>query len=347
MTSASTSATSSRASGCSPTASPATARATTAGCGRSRSRGPRRSAPRRSTRSCSSRRRGHHRPRLGALRERIQPGDSRPATCCRSRTTTRAWCRASPTATTRSTPTTRPRSARSPPTSGWAGCAPVPRGPRRRRRALVRLRRRAEAPLARSAPAPCGSCGFLLRLAGPLSGTFGVCANGDANDDGRVVAIDHGCGAHSEARWASGPSRCRCPTTSGTRHRRRARPRLTRRAPRPGVGLSAVRGRAGGGGSTPAQQAQAEPRQAGPQPPQPAGLLEVAVERQQRDEGDEPEPHADLHGAHAVDVERLDVGHDVRAVADLVLPRLLVADLHPTSVGPRAGRAPTVPAGNA
>ncbi|GAA1927538.1 hypothetical protein GCM10009737_31790 [Nocardioides lentus] len=57
-----------------------------------------------------------------------------------------------------------------------------------------------EAPLARSAPAPCGSCGFLLRLAGPLSGTFGVCANGDANDDGRVVAIDHGCGAHSEAR---------------------------------------------------------------------------------------------------------------------------------------------------
>ena len=40
----------------------------------------------------------------------------------------------------------------------------------------------------------------MLRLAGPLSETFGVCANGDANDDGRVVSFDHGCGAHSEVR---------------------------------------------------------------------------------------------------------------------------------------------------
>ncbi|MCH1868942.1 DUF3027 domain-containing protein [Nocardioides sp. CFH 31398] len=54
-------------------------------------------------------------------------------------------------------------------------------------------------PLAKAAPASCGSCGFLVRLAGPLAGTFGVCANGDANDDGRVVSLDHGCGAHSEA----------------------------------------------------------------------------------------------------------------------------------------------------
>jgi hypothetical protein len=29
---------------------------------------------------------------------------------------------------------------------------------------------------------------------------FGVCANAFANDDGRVVSFDHGCGAHSEAR---------------------------------------------------------------------------------------------------------------------------------------------------
>jgi len=53
--------------------------------------------------------------------------------------------------------------------------------------------------LARSAPGSCDSCGFLVRLAGPLAGTFGVCANGDANDDGRVVSLDHGCGAHSES----------------------------------------------------------------------------------------------------------------------------------------------------
>jgi hypothetical protein len=57
-----------------------------------------------------------------------------------------------------------------------------------------------ESPLARSAPAPCTTCGFLLRLAGPLSEMFGVCANGNANDDGRVVSLDHGCGAHSEVQ---------------------------------------------------------------------------------------------------------------------------------------------------
>jgi hypothetical protein len=56
------------------------------------------------------------------------------------------------------------------------------------------------APIAASAPASCGTCGFLVRLAGPLSTVFGVCANAYANDDGRVVSFDHGCGAHSEAR---------------------------------------------------------------------------------------------------------------------------------------------------
>lgn len=59
-----------------------------------------------------------------------------------------------------------------------------------------------EAAVARSAPDTCFSCGFLVRLASPLSDTFGVCANGDANDDGRVVSVDHGCGAHSEIRLA-------------------------------------------------------------------------------------------------------------------------------------------------
>jgi Protein of unknown function (DUF3027) len=57
-----------------------------------------------------------------------------------------------------------------------------------------------EAPIAQSAPASCGTCGFLVRLAGPLGQVFGVCANAFANDDGRVVSFDHGCGAHSEAQ---------------------------------------------------------------------------------------------------------------------------------------------------
>jgi len=56
--------------------------------------------------------------------------------------------------------------------------------------------------LAQSAPEPCSTCGFLLRINGSLAETFGVCANGDANDDGRVVALGHGCGAHSEVRLA-------------------------------------------------------------------------------------------------------------------------------------------------
>lgn len=59
-----------------------------------------------------------------------------------------------------------------------------------------------ESALAQSAPDSCDTCGFLVRLAGPLSRTFGVCANGSANDDGRVVSMDHGCGAHSEVRLA-------------------------------------------------------------------------------------------------------------------------------------------------
>jgi hypothetical protein len=51
---------------------------------------------------------------------------------------------------------------------------------------------------ARQAPAPCVECGFFVRLAGDLGRMFGVCANGVAPDDGRVVALTHGCGAHSE-----------------------------------------------------------------------------------------------------------------------------------------------------
>ncbi len=57
-----------------------------------------------------------------------------------------------------------------------------------------------DVPLAQSAPGRCGGCGFLVRLAGPLALTFGVCANEFANDDARVVSLDHGCGAHSEAQ---------------------------------------------------------------------------------------------------------------------------------------------------
>jgi Protein of unknown function (DUF3027) len=53
-------------------------------------------------------------------------------------------------------------------------------------------------PIAAAAPAQCSTCGFFLPVAGALRAVFGVCANEYAPDDGRVVAVDHGCGAHSE-----------------------------------------------------------------------------------------------------------------------------------------------------
>jgi hypothetical protein len=53
-------------------------------------------------------------------------------------------------------------------------------------------------PMARQAPANCLDCAFRVPLAGALSNLFGVCANAFAPDDGKVVSLDHGCGAHSE-----------------------------------------------------------------------------------------------------------------------------------------------------
>ena len=55
-----------------------------------------------------------------------------------------------------------------------------------------------DSPMAKAAPGQCGGCGFLVPLAGSLGRVFGACANAMAPDDGRVVALTHGCGAHSE-----------------------------------------------------------------------------------------------------------------------------------------------------
>lgn len=66
----------------------------------------------------------------------------------------------------------------------------------------------------RKAHATCSTCGFFVPLAGPLRNVFGLCANEWAEDDGRVVSLDHGCGAHSETDlpdqgpdWPITPSR--------------------------------------------------------------------------------------------------------------------------------------------
>ncbi len=66
----------------------------------------------------------------------------------------------------------------------------------------------------RKAHATCSTCGFFVSMAGALRAIFGVCANEWAADDGSVVSLDHGCGAHSETdlpdqgpEWPINPSR--------------------------------------------------------------------------------------------------------------------------------------------
>lgn len=56
-----------------------------------------------------------------------------------------------------------------------------------------------QSPIAQAAPKPCSSCAFFLPISGSLRAAFGVCANAISPEDARVVSVDHGCGAHSEA----------------------------------------------------------------------------------------------------------------------------------------------------
>ena len=89
------------------------------------------------------------------------------------------------------------------PTSASAGSArSPPEGRDLAAAALVRRRRRPGLGAGAVGPRLLHACGFLMRINGPLAELFGVCANGDANDDGRVVSFDHGCGAHSEVQLA-------------------------------------------------------------------------------------------------------------------------------------------------
>jgi len=51
--------------------------------------------------------------------------------------------------------------------------------------------------LTKQAPGVCETCGFFLRLQGSLGMLFGACANAYSASESRVVAVSHGCGAHS------------------------------------------------------------------------------------------------------------------------------------------------------
>ncbi|MET7277436.1 DUF3027 domain-containing protein [Kribbella sp. NPDC005582] len=54
-------------------------------------------------------------------------------------------------------------------------------------------------PIAQAVPYKCNGCGYWIRLGDSLGRSFGVCANEMAPGEGRVVAFDYGCGAHSDA----------------------------------------------------------------------------------------------------------------------------------------------------
>ncbi len=73
--------------------------------------------------------------------------------------------------------------------------------PEARESAAERWFRGSHGPTAASAVAagaPCATCAFLVPVSGSMRTMFGVCANEWSPSDGRVVSMDHGCGAHSQ-----------------------------------------------------------------------------------------------------------------------------------------------------
>ncbi len=84
-----------------------------------------------------------------------------------------------------------------------------------RRAAIERWYRSEQGPKVGRPPRnSCSTCGFLVKMSGSMRTIFGVCANEWAPDDGKVVSLDHTCGAHSETdtpkqgtQWPVRPSR--------------------------------------------------------------------------------------------------------------------------------------------
>lgn len=67
--------------------------------------------------------------------------------------------------------------------------------------AVDRWRRSDDGPdsqIARLADHQCSTCAWLLPIGGALGQAFGVCAHDMSPSDGHIVAMDHGCGAHSD-----------------------------------------------------------------------------------------------------------------------------------------------------
>ena len=116
------------------------------------------------------RRRGDHRPEWLPYRDRIQPGDLSPGDLLPTEEDDPRLVPATSPATPRDESSTRTGCATSSTSSGLGRARVLSLGgPRPGRRALVRRQPRPDSPLAQSAPATCETCGFLVRLAGPLN----------------------------------------------------------------------------------------------------------------------------------------------------------------------------------
>ncbi|MFW2512256.1 DUF3027 domain-containing protein [Demequina sp. SO4-13] len=86
--------------------------------------------------------------------------------------------------------------------------------PEGRDSAAERWYRGSHGPTAASAiasAAPCSTCAFFVPLTGSLRLAFGACTNEWSPSDGRVVAVDHGCGAHSQTDAENQSSRWPAP----------------------------------------------------------------------------------------------------------------------------------------
>lgn len=59
--------------------------------------------------------------------------------------------------------------------------------------------------VARLADHQCSTCAWLLPIGGLLGQAFGVCAHDMSPSDGHIVALDHGCGAHSDVKVEASP----------------------------------------------------------------------------------------------------------------------------------------------
>lgn len=53
---------------------------------------------------------------------------------------------------------------------------------------------------------PCQTCAFYVPLSGAMRLMFGACTNEWSPSDGKIVSVDHGCGAHSQTTVEHGPT---------------------------------------------------------------------------------------------------------------------------------------------